>query len=77
MNCEVMLNTSFAADITAHSTVKGLEAVMISPREKHEEKCCLKIEYELGDGEEKAELAVHRFFENSDIPYEVFSRRGL
>ena len=77
MNCRFTQNTSFSADITAHSAVKGLLAGMNSPLGKCEESCCLTVEYELGDGSEKAELVIFRLFENSGIPYEIFSRRGL
>ena len=70
-------NASIAGDFITHSTIKGLAAIMNSPQEKCEEECCLKIEYDLGDNEEQAELLVFRFFENSNIPYEVLSRKGL
>ena len=77
MSCKVTANASFAGDFIAHSTIKGLEATMNSPQEKCEGECCLKIEYDLGDSEEQAELEIFRFFENSNIPYKVLSRKGL
>ena len=70
-------NTSFTADITAHSPIKGVNAGMNSPFGKCEENCCLTVEYELGDGTEKAELVIYRLLENIGIVYKVFSRRGL